>query len=156
MSAETMLSSNKGRAIFAAAWAGVLAAGWRYVTANAKFEMLASRGESLNWALTLLVRTAAYLTVLTVVLWVGLALYLAAVGRFGLKNLARGLVVIVFVLFVALGIESFLRVEHLSAVAEFVLRWLPMFASLFAGFRFAVPTERDALFTKAAGKSSGS
>jgi hypothetical protein len=147
------LSSNKGRAIFAAVWAAVLSAGWNYVTASTQLETLVNRGEHLNWALALLFRTAAYLAVLTLVLWVGLALYLAATRHLELKNLARGLVVMIFVVFVVLGIESFIRVGHLSPFAEFVLRWLPMFASLLAGFRFAVPAEPGALFTRAAGKS---
>lgn len=153
MSLETTLSSKKGRAIFAAVWSGVLSGGWKYVTASTQVETLVSRGEHLNWALALLFRTAAYLAVLTLVLLVGLVLYLVAIRRFGMKNVARGLIMMIFVLFVALGIESFVRVGHLSPFAEFVLRWLPMFASLFAGFCFAVPAQSGALFARASGKS---
>ncbi len=152
MNLETDLQSNRGRIIFAAAWAGLLAACWSGVQASAPFQALVNHGKQLNWGLALLYTVALSLAVLTLILWAGLAVYLATIRQFRLLTLARGLAVMLFVLFVAMGVESFVRVGHLSRIAEFVLRWFPMFASLFAGCRLAVPRKPGELFSRAAAK----
>lgn len=152
MNLETDLQSNHGRVIFAALWSGILAACWSSVQASAPFRALVEQGKHLNWALALLYTVALNLALLTLILWIGLAVYLAAVRQFRLLTLARGLAVMLFVLFVAMGIESFVRAGHLSRAAEFILRGLPMFASLFAGCRLAVPRKPGELFSRAAAK----
>ena len=152
MKLESALQSNSGRLIFAAIWAGILASCWGYVVAGTQFHALESNGKQLDWALALLFKTALYFAILTLLLWIGLAVYLAAIRQFKLHNLARGLVVMLFALFVVLGIESFVRVEHLSPIGEFVLRWVPFFASLFVGCRLAVPRRPGELFSRAAAK----
>lgn len=153
MNLETDLQSNRGRILFAAVWAGILAACWGTIRASAQFQALVTHGTQFNWALSLLYSTALYLAVLTLIVWIGLAIYLAAIRQLTLRNLTRGLAVMLFVLFVALGIESLIRVEHLSSVAEYILRWLPMFVSLFAGCRWAVPRKPGELFSRAPGNS---
>lgn len=153
MKLEPALQSNSGRLIFAALWSGILAACWKSILASTEFHVLESRGGQLNWAMGLLFTVALYLAILTLLLWVGLAVYLAVIRQFKLLNLARGLAVMLFVLFAAMGIESFIRAEHLSPIAEYILRWLPMFASVYAGCRLAVPRRPGELFSRATAKS---
>ncbi len=153
MNLESALQSNTGRIAFAAVWAATLCASWKSIQASTPFQTLANSGKHLNWALALLYTTALYLALLTLLLWLGLAVYLIAIRRFDVRNLARGLAVMLFALFAVLGIESFVRAAHLSPAAEYLLRWLPMFASLFAGCRLAVPRKSGELFSRAAGKS---
>ena len=152
MTLDVRLQANSGRLFFAAGWAGILAVLWRYVLAIAEFHVMESTGKQFDWALALLLRTALYLAILTLLLWIGLAVYLAAIHQFKLHNLGRGLGVILLVLFAALGIESFIRAEQLSPVAEYILRWLPMFASIYVACRLAVPRKPGELFSRAAGK----
>lgn len=153
MNIETDLQSTWGRVIFSAVWAGILAGCWRYIHASTEFQALESRGSQLNWALALLFTIAVYLAILTLLLWIGLAVYLLAIRKFGLHTLARGLGVMLFALFAVLGIESFIRLQHLPTFAEYILRWLPMFVSLFAGCRLAVPRKPGELFSRAAAKN---
>lgn len=152
MMIETALQSTRGTVVFAALWSAILGACWKSIQASPLFLPLLNHGKQLNWALSLLYTTALYLAVLTLLLWLGLAVYLIAIRRFELRNLARGLAAMLFVLFVALGIESFVRGGHLSSVAEYILRWLPMFASVYAGCRLAVPRTPGELFSRAASK----
>lgn len=152
MPIEPALQSNRGRIAFAAIWAAILAFCWKSIQASTPFQALVNHGKELNWAMALIYSTTLYLAILTLLLWLGLAVYLVAIRRFELRNLARGLCVMLFVLFAMFGIESFVRVEHLSPAAEYILRWLPMFASLFAGCRLAVPRKPGELFSRAAGK----
>lgn len=152
MKLESALRSNSGKMVFAAIWAGILASSWGRIVAGAQFQVLESNGKQLEWALALLYKTALYFAILTLPLWIGLAIYLAATRQFKLQNLARGLFVMLFVLFVVLGIESFIRAEHFSRIGDYVLRWIPFFASLFAGCRLAVPRKPGEVFSRAAAK----
>lgn len=152
MKPETALQSNWGRLVFAAVWAAILAACWNYVLASTQFTLQNDR-RALNWATALLLRTAVYFAVLTLILWIGLVVYLLAIRNFKLHHLARGLFVMPLVLFGVLGIESFIRTGQLSPLAEYVLRWFPMFASVYAGCRFAVPRKLGEFFSQGAGKS---
>jgi hypothetical protein len=150
---ETALESNRGRIAFAALWAAILAACWNSIQASPPFQALVNHGKQLNWALATLYTTALYLAILTLLLWLGLAFCLIIIHGFNLRSLARGLAAMSFVLFVAMGIESFIRGEQLSLVAEYILRWFPMFVSVYAGCRLAVPRKSGEFFSHAAGKS---
>lgn len=150
MKTETALQSNSGRLVFAAVWAGILAACWYYILASTQFHLDNDR-QALNWAMVLLLKTTIYFAVLILILWIGLAIYLLAIRSFKFRHLARGLLIMFLVLFGVMGIESFVRAAQLSPLAEYMLRWFPMFASLYAGCRFAVPRKFGEFFSSTAG-----
>ena len=153
MNFELALKTLWGRLAFSAVWVAAQSACWGVMQRSAVFHSILNYGTHLNWAAALLYTIATYLVIAVGMLWIGLAVYLVATCRFGAKTLFRGLLVLVFVVFVMMGLESFVRVAHLSAFAEYTLRWLPMLVSLFVASSFAVPSERRSPFSRAMGKS---
>jgi hypothetical protein len=80
-----------------------------------------------------------YVATVAVILWAGLAIYLALTGGFSLRRLFRGLSVIVLVVVPSLVAGIFLNGLLLPPVVEYMTLWLPLFLALWLSIWVGLP-----------------
>jgi hypothetical protein len=88
------LHSHWSEVAFAIAWVGALSIYWIRIKMNVRFQALVGWGIGLDFPASLLYVDVIYTTVIAVILWAGLGIYLAITANLKLKRLLRGLLVI--------------------------------------------------------------
>lgn len=147
---ETRLRSPWGRLTFTFIWVAVLSAAWPYIKSSGPLHALAAWGARYDFVVSLLLTVVVYLATVVLILWFGVAAYLAASRQLTARNLFRGFAALFFILLIAQGILSFARATQFSSAAEYILTWLPMYVAFFFALKLAVPSNRRLPITRAA------
>lgn len=150
---ETRLRSPWGRLTFTLIWVAMLSAAWPYIKSSTPLHALAAWGTRHDFVVSLLLTAVAYLAAVVLILWFGVAVYLAGSRQLTAKNLFRGFAALFLILLIAQGILSFARGTQLSSAAEYILTWLPMYIAFFFALKLAVPSNRRLPITRAAANS---
>lgn len=95
-----------------------------------RFQAILSWGIGLTFPVSLIYVTVIYIAAIAVILWAGLAIYLAVTGGFSFRRLFRGLLVIVLVAVPSLVAGLFLNGLLLPPVVRYTTLWLPLFLAL--------------------------
>jgi hypothetical protein len=133
------LHSHWSEVAFAVAWIGALSVYWVHIKMNVHFQAILRWGIGLTFPVSLIYVTFIYIAAIAVILWAGLAIYLAVTGGFSLRRLFRGLLVIVLltVPFPVAGI--FLNGLLLPPVVRYMTLWLPLFLALWLSIWLGLP-----------------
>ena len=82
---------------FAVLWIGALSVCWIYVKMSVRFQSLLGLGIGLNFPVSPIYVSVIYIASVSLILWVGLGIYLAITGGLKPRRLLRGLSVILLV-----------------------------------------------------------
>ena len=111
---------------------------WIHIKMNVRFQALLRWGIGLDFPASLLYVAVIYTTVIGVILWVGLGIYLAITGGLMLRGLLRGLVVILLVAVPSLVAGIFVK-GLFPPVLEHMTVWLPLLFALWLSMRVGRP-----------------
>ena len=106
---------------------------------NVRFQAILRWGIGLDFPASLLYVAVIYDTVIAVILWAGLGIYLAITANLKLKRLLRGLLLILLVTVPSLFAGMFLKGRPLPTVVEYMTIWLPLLLALWLSMRVGRP-----------------
>jgi hypothetical protein len=118
---------------------GALSVYWIHIKMNVRFQSLLRLGIGLNFPLSLIYVSVIYVATVAVILWAGLAIYLAVTGGFSFRRLFRGLSVILLVVVPSLVAGMFLKGLLLPPVVKYMTLWLPLFLALWLSIWVGLP-----------------
>jgi hypothetical protein len=127
---------------YAVVWTCAVSLSWKHIKTSPQLQLLLGWGVAHNWPESLIYATTIYIVALAGIVWVGLGLYLAVVRSFDLRRLVRGLLVSLFIVFIAHVSGIFLSGAHPSRLVDHLVAWLPLFLALLLSMWTARPAGR--------------